>query len=252
MNRLFIFKNAIAMFTLLFIYSCGGPTPTVTITSPRNDQKFYKDVDIPVDVIISDDKGKTTTVQLFADNKWADTLYKAPFKFSIPAEILEPGNHSIKVIAETKSGKQSELTRKIKIIDEKWQSDDFVSFRFGTVPPEWKLVGWEISSDGQDDKYCITTQGATINSVSTAKKCNKVAFYLKGYGEIQFCLNGGVYKTIPVRLGEGHDEVYLDMPWTRFEFSFPSEIYNISWKNIPSVSTGIVGLDNIIFYNEKE
>ena len=246
MNKLFIFfKTMPVVFATILFFSCGRPAPSITFLTPTNDREYYKDEDIPIKVMVGDCKGKDLNVGIYAGDSLLKELTATPYYYDIPAGTLNPGKHTIKVIVETKSGKKGESVIQVNVKNEYIQSADFFSFFNGTIPSQWNAIGWEINSRGVDDLYYISTQ-VKDNSLYTLKKCNKISFYLKGWGEVQFLINMQVFEKFLLRAGDYGGAVYFDQPWTRYEFTFPTGLYSFTWKCIYMPGSN-VGLDLIMF-----
>jgi hypothetical protein len=188
---------------------------------------------------------------VYVKDTFIGELNAPPYNFEIPARTLSPGIHTIKVTALTKKGKKAEAFRKVNILNETFESDDYVAFRNGKIPAQWSAFGWTINSPGGYNDFYYVSTNEKVNSISTNKTCNKIVFYLKGWGKINFYINSGVYKEIEV--GSHADPTYgFDQDWTRYEFTFPLGLHNFSWKNDEYyyISSKAVGLDEIRFYTQ--
>ena len=238
-----VFHTILVAFAVVFFFSCGGPTPSVIFMSPKNGEEFCKDEDISILLEVADVKGKEVTVRLYAEELLLTEINDGNYDYDIPAGTIEPGKHTITATAETKTGKKGESLRQIIINNVNFQSDSYVSFFSGNIPPQWNAIGWNITFGGVDDLYCITANGED-NIIYTSKRCNKISFYLKGWGLIRFSINNKKIEDIPLEDGD------LPQPWTRFEFTFPIGLHKFEWQLVSndhfSVSRNVC-LDQIIF-----
>ena len=238
-----VFHTILAAFASVFFFSCGGTTPSIVFMSPKNGEEFCKDEDISIQLAVADVKGKEVTVRLYAEELLLTEINEGNYDYDIPAGTIEPGKHTIKAVAETKTGKTGESVREIIINNVNFQSDSFVSFSNNTIPPQWKATGWNITYGGVDDLFCITANGKD-NIIYTPKRCNKISFYLKGWGLIQFSINNQRIEEIPLGVGD------FPQPWTRYEFTFPMGLHTFTWQLIFNEDFPIsrnVCLDQIIF-----
>ncbi|MCL1850382.1 MAG: Ig-like domain-containing protein [Bacteroidetes bacterium] len=243
MNKLSLFARTISIVLLLFIaFSCEDPIPHITITSPQNNQEYFKDENIDVKVILTDTKDKAFPVQLYVDDKFFGELPKAPYYFTVKAGEVLPGKHTIKI-----STTGSDALRMINIKEAKSESDDFVTFTDGIIPPEWSAVGWIINNfSGFDDKYSLTTI-TSHSQVSTTKRCNKVSFYMRGSGYIELHMDGKLLEPIQMRAGGSHNSEQQE--WTLYEYSFLTGYHTFTWTSV-TVSKP-VSLDAICFEKLK-
>jgi len=238
-----VFHTILVAFTAILFFSCGGPTPSVIFMSPKNGEEFCKDEDISIKLEVADVKGKEVTVRLYAEELLLTGINDGNYNYDIPAGTIEPGKHTIKAIAETKTGKTGESVREIIINNVNFQSDSYVSFFTGDIPPQWNATGWNITFGGVDDLYCITSN-VKDNLIFTPKRCNKISFYLKGWGLIQFSINNKKIEDIPLGVGD------FEQHWTRFEYSFPIGLHKFEWQLVFNEDYPIsrnVCLDQIIF-----
>jgi len=245
-----VFNIILVAFAAVFFLSCGGPTPSVIFMSPKNGEEFYKDEDISIKLKVADVKGKEVTVRLYAEELLLTEITDGNYDYDIPAGIIKPGKHTIKAIAETKTGKTGEGVREIIINNENFQSDSYVSFFTGDIPPQWKAIEWNITFGGMDDLYCISTN-VTDNIIYTPKNCNKISFYLQGWGLVKFMINNNVFAKIDVRASDFGPGLFYDQKWKRYEFTFPKGLHSFSWildfYDDGYGAGGHIDLDQIIF-----
>ena len=245
MNRLFLLlRNILVVFTLIPIFTCCDKTPAIIFMSPRDGQQYFRDEDISVKVIAADLKGKTTLVQLYVDNILHGELSEYPYYFTIKAGTVDTGTHFLNVML-TNNGKQVESYRSIYVKEVKSESDDFVTFTNGKIPPEWTVTGWNISTlDGIDDHYSLFTytNGATV---STSKKCSKITFYMKGSGSIKLNMDGKNGKDTLFSSNNANSPIFPD--WTLYEFSCPRAYHTFTWEFMSNVSLTTASLDAIRF-----
>lgn len=110
----------------LMIISCQDKTipaphsdnhvPACTITSPVNNQMFNTTDSIVVMVAASDTDGSIAKVELYIDNVLNGVPKTvAPYNFTLPADTLTPGNHSIRATATDNKGATKNATINILI-----------------------------------------------------------------------------------------------------------------------------------------
>jgi len=223
-NLLLIFRNFCVVFALLMFFSCGEIIPGISITSPQNEQEYFKDEDIDIKTIITDTKGKSFDVQLYVDDEFMDEVSSAPYYFTIKAGKVLPGKHTLKI---TTAG--VEAFRTIIVKEANSESDDFVTFEGGIIPLEWSVKDWYINTGGgYDDNYSLftMTSGATV---STTKTCNKISFYMKGYGTISFYLDNHDKPFETIILGEGDPHNPEPQDWKLYEFDCPKRFHTFAW-----------------------
>jgi hypothetical protein len=218
---------------LLLFFFFIETSPTIIFTYPVNKQEFFKDEDIDVRVIITDLKGKKANVQLHVDQLFIDELANSPYYFTIPAGTIPPGEHIVKI---STMGVDSLRTITIKNLNS--ESDNFITFTSGIIPPELKVNGWLIrSNDGVDDKFSLYTytRDATI---STQKKCSKIEFYMKGLGTINLYMDDTDQPWQIIHLGENpHDP--QPQNWKLYEFECPGIYHTFIWEfkgNFPNIA----------------
>jgi hypothetical protein len=242
MNKLLlIFRNACIGLALFLFFSCGETIPTIIFTTPQKNQEYFKDKDIDIKVILADTKGKAFTVQLYVDDTLFGELSNTPYYFTVKAGEVPPGKHILKIMTDG-----AEATLPITIKDIKSESDDFVTFTDGIIPPEWSVKNWTISNlDGVDDKFSLTAMTPQAQ-VSTTKTCNKISFYMKGTGNIEFYMDKTPLDTIQMRAG-----IILnpEQTWTLYEFECPKRYHTFTWKLIENNMLQFVYLDAIRFEN---
>jgi hypothetical protein len=239
MIKLFI-KDIFFVLMFLLFFSCEN-TPSIIFTSKKKKKKFYKDEDIEVKVIIADVKNKKPNVQLFVDHLFIDELSNTPYLFTIPAGTVQPGKHFLKIRT---MGVDS--LRTITINEASSESDDYVTFTDGIIPPEWSVKDWMVSvSEGYDDNFSLFAikNGA---QVTTHKICSNIQFFLKGNGTIYLYMDDFQlpWQTITLNLDSKFD--IQPQIWTLYEFECPYFFHTFTWE----LGSGRVNFDAIRFAKE--
>jgi hypothetical protein len=231
-----ILRTILIALPILFIFSCKDPVPTILFTTPQDKQKYFKDEEISIKVILADTKDKVFDVQLFVDGILFGEASNSPYYFTIEAGVVLPGKHTIKVTAGG-----VEALRTITVKEANSESDDFVTFTGGIIPPEWTVNNWAISTtSGWDDNFSLFTMSPKAQ-VTTAKKCNKISFYLRGNGTINLYMDGKLFEEIQM-----NDSSKYNIDWRLYEFSCPRTYHTFIWE----LAEGILpsaNLDAILF-----
>lgn len=243
MNKLILFsRNFCVAFALLLVFSCGETIPNIIFTTPQNEQEYFKDKDIDVKIILADTKGKKFTVQLYIDDNFLCESSNSPYYFIIKAGEVLPGKHIIKIKTTG-----VEALRTIKILEAESESPDFVTFTDGIIPLEWAVKNWNINtSDGVDDHFSLFTM-TNAAKASTSKTCNKISFYLKGTGIVQFYVDKEIYEIID--LSEENSRNFATLNWKLYEFSFSKFYHTFAWELIQENFVSTASLDAINFYS---
>ena len=92
----------------------GGPTPTVKIKEPAQDEIVKCSINIKVDVTVSGG-AKIDKVELLIDGKKAQNTTNAPYDFIVDTKTLTDGVHKITAIAYTTWGKKAQDEISIKV-----------------------------------------------------------------------------------------------------------------------------------------
>ena len=249
MNKiLFIIRNLLIVFLLLSLVFCKTDLPTIIITSPPYEgYKYFVDENIHIKVIIADCKKQTPIVQLYDNDKFIEECSAAPYHFTIKAGVLTPGAHTIRIVAKTKSSNEVELKRMITILNYSSVPPDFVTFKDGIIPPQWEINNWSLfSNEGVDDTWSLFSVISEATVVAPYIECNKIEFYLRGYGEILFSIDNKLREDIIL-----YDSLTSSaQEWRPYVFTFPTGLHTFRWIFYPHFTTTSFkygGLDAIRF-----
>jgi uncharacterized protein YfiM (DUF2279 family) len=82
--------------------------PTCSITSPMENAQFYTNESISVAVVAEDADGTVAEVKLYVDNAGYSSKTDFPYNFTINANFLTAGLHTIKAVAKDNRGASSD------------------------------------------------------------------------------------------------------------------------------------------------
>jgi len=226
---------------LLVFFSCNDPVPHIIITSPQAGEEYFRDIDIKVEIIVTDTKGKSLPVELYANDTLCDVLQKAPYHFTIKAGKLLPGIHKLKIRV-----KDVEDTRTITVKKAASECPDFITFTDRIIPPELYVTDWILStSNGVDDSYYLATVTAE-SQVSATKTCRNISFYLKGLGTIYLYMDDKKDAWKIIELGIKDSTSVKPQGWTLYEFTCTPYRHIFTWKFLEGFPAS-AGLDAIRF-----
>jgi len=225
MKRTLIFYLILILFSGFSCKKEEKQAPVCMITNLQDNQEFFEDEDIQVNVSVDDKNSVITSVLLYIDNKSFTGTSEFPYNFTIKAGDLTPGTYTIKAIVRNIDGKQGESSVKIfvKEVALDFESPDFVSFSDGKLPKGWEADGWYISPNySYDDFFSLfSNQGNSI--VKVFKTCNYFEFYYSGESRFNLYIDGELWETI----------ISINPPptsWKKYAGTCPDGFHVFEWK----------------------
>jgi hypothetical protein len=94
----------VCVLVIFALISCKKEIITCTITSPADEAIFKENQSIPVLVEASTTKGSIIQVQIFIDDDPIASLTETPYEFTIPANTIPVGIHTLAAMAYTSEG----------------------------------------------------------------------------------------------------------------------------------------------------
>jgi len=220
--------NVFLVLALFLAVSCKKEQFFCNFITPKDGQKFDFGEDIRVKFFTN--STEENTLLLYIDDACYKGTSEYPYTITIKAGDITSGKHTLKVVAQNHEGAQSEAAVNITVNEPPIiESPDFVDFTDGQLPSGWQTNAWYVApvlpNFMLNCPFSLFTQ-TDFATVTTQKTCNYVEFYLRGYGLIDFYVDGVLVEQIY----KGNEVWYEGLGWEKFGYEFPDGFHNYKWQ----------------------